>query len=351
MNVTIAVFDNTTGLPKSGVNVKYSRDGGSTFTVASTTNAKGVVTNAITGTGEFTAYFDSSPSGDYTDLAFVFVSGKDIVIDEGNILAHSKSGSDTNFAGGTLVLDSITSGTSNVSIGITSMFNLTTGSNNSGVGRNALNALVGGASNTALGFEALRRLQSGADNTASINCSGLGNGTRVSADNQVQLGDSATTTFVYGTVQNRSDERDKADIEDSDLGLDFINKLRPVSYKWDMREDYEEVIEVEKSIPNPTFDKKQKVSDSNKKTLTYKDTEIVKLEKDGSKKRKRKHYGVIAQEIKELLSNEKIDFGGFQDHSLGGGSDVMSIGYDEFIAPLIKAVQELSAKVKTLEEK
>ena len=36
-----------------------------------------------------------------------------------------------------------------------------------------------------------------------------------------------------------------------------------------------------------------------------------------------------------------MDFGGFQDHAVNGGQDVLSLGYMELIAPLIKAVQEL----------
>jgi hypothetical protein len=44
-----------------------------------------------------------------------------------------------------------------------------------------------------------------------------------------------------------------------------------------------------------------------------------------------------------------IDFGGYQDHAINGGVDVLSIGYAELIAPLVKAVQELSARVAQLE--
>ena len=36
---------------------------------------------------------------------------------------------------------------------------------------------------------------------------------------------------------------------------------------------------------------------------------------------------------------------------VNGGNDVLSIGYDEFIAPLIKAVQELSAQNKELSDR
>ena len=43
-----------------------------------------------------------------------------------------------------------------------------------------------------------------------------------------------------------------------------------------------------------------------------------------------------------------IDFGGFQDHSTNGGDDVLSIGYEELIAPMIKAIQELKAIVEEL---
>jgi hypothetical protein len=159
------------------------------------------------------------------------------------------------------------------------------------------------------------------------NCTLVGASTAVTGSNQVQIGNSSTTTYVYGTIQNRSDIRDKDEIQDSDLGLDFINKLRPVKYKWDLRDSYFDMIENEEGI-----------------------VEKVAIAKDGSKKGKRFHYGLIAQELKEVSDTIGIDFGGLQDHSINGGSDVMSIGYDELISPLIKAVQELAARVKQLEQ-
>ena len=154
------------------------------------------------------------------------------------------------------------------------------------------------------------------------NITALGFDSRVSGSNQVQLGDSRTTTYVYGTVQNRSDARDKADVRDTVLGLDFIEKLRPVDYRWDMREDYFEEDEDGNRTP---------------------------IEKDGSKKRSRYHHGFVAQEVQQVIEEAGEDFGGLQDHSVNGGGDVLSIGYDEVIAPLVKAVQELTAKVRELE--
>lgn len=193
------------------------------------------------------------------------------------------------------------SGMQSVAVGVAAGINLTSATNF-----------------TALGYAAGTKDIAGANLTTSTNSTAIGYDARLSGDNQVQLGNSATTTYVYGTVQNRSDARDKADIRDTVLGLDFINSLRPVDYKWDMREDYVE------SLENGT---------------------VIKHEKDGSRKRVRYHHGFIAQEIQNL----EHEFGGLQDHSISGGGDVLSIGYDEMIAPLVKAVQELTQRVKYLE--
>jgi hypothetical protein len=43
-----------------------------------------------------------------------------------------------------------------------------------------------------------------------------------------------------------------------------------------------------------------------------------------------------------------IDFGGYQDHTVKGGQDKLSISYTELIAPMIKAIQELKIEVNML---
>ena len=199
--------------------------------------------------------------------------------------------------------------TENTLVGFQAGRNVTSARYNTGVGYRALNGLTTGEFNVGVGYNAGRFMVSGATAESVTNSSAIGYNARVSGDNQVQLGNSSTTTYVYGTVQNRSDARDKADVRDTELGLDFIEKLRPVDYRWDMRDDYED------GTP------------------------------DGTHKRERFHHGVIAQEVQALDAG----FGGVQDHSLAGGDDVLTVGYDEFVAPLIKAVQELSARVRELE--
>lgn len=199
-----------------------------------------------------------------------------------------------------------------------------TGVGHVAVGFAAGSTIQGSSGMTALGYEAGRDSIVGLNtfvgyaacstNTNYSNCSSLGAFTAVTGSNQVQLGDSSTLTYVYGTgVISRSDARDKTDIQDTTLGLEFINSLRPVDYRWDMREDYR--------VNNEALH------------------EVVR---DGSKKRNRLHHGFISQEVPK-------GFGGFIDQKVNGGDDVLSLSYDEFIAPLVKAVQQLSQQVKDLQ--
>ncbi len=74
------------------------------------------------------------------------------------------------------------------------------------------------------------------------------------------------------------------------------------------------------------------------------------MDNDGSKTRKRYHHGLIAQEVEDVVRETDIDFGGLQHHSVNGGNDVYSLGYIEFIGPLIKSVQELSNETRILKE-
>ena len=120
-------------------------------------------------------------------------------------------------------------------------------------------------------------------------------------DNSHNIGSGSerfNTIFATNSSINTSDITEKNTIVNSDLGLDFINKLNPISYKWN---------------------------------------------KDDGKT----HYGLIAQDVeKTLISIGKTvsDFGGIHKED----NSPMGLGYSELIAPLIKAIQELSAEVAAL---
>lgn len=133
-----------------------------------------------------------------------------------------------------------------------------------------------------------------------------------SPDNTFSCG-SASNRFnaIYATsgFVNTSDERQKTAIAASDLGLGFINTLTPRSYKWINRQNVIDE-ETQELVPTPGV---------------------------------RTHYGLIAQEVETALNGK--DFAGLvYDEE----ADVYGLRYEQFISPLIKAVQELSAKVDSL---
>jgi hypothetical protein len=271
-------------------------------------------------------------------------------------LASNTTGGNNTALGYRTLAQNVT-GINNTAIGY-DVLDASTGNNNTGVGSSALQANTTGIENTAVGYDALGNTTTGTSNTAIgfsalnvsnyTNTTGLGYNTDVSGSNQVQLGNSATTTYAYGAVANRSDIRDKADVRDTTLGLEFVNALRPVDFKWDMREDYR--AKAPKS-PEQDATEEEKAAYKVAKDKWLEDVKLANITHDGSKKRTRFHHGLIAQEVKAVLDAKGIDFGGFQDHSVKGGDDVLTIGYEELIAPLIKAVQELSAEVAALKAK
>ena len=228
----------------------------------------------------------------------------------------------------------------NTSVGNYSLYNANTGNQNTAIGYGALQNNSSGLNNTAIGHGAL------SGNTGFFNIAGLGYDAQVTASNQIQLGSGFTTCHTYGALVNRSDERDKTQIRDTVLGLDFINELRPVDYKWDMREDYKT------EMPSPLgLDATEEEKDAHKVIMDewLESVKMDNLTHDGTHTRTRYHHGLIAQEVQDVIEASGVDFGGFQDHKVAGGQDVLSIGYTELIAPMIKAIQELTARINVLE--
>ena len=123
---------------------------------------------------------------------------------------------------------------------------------------------------------------------------------------------------VNGTIQT-SDVREKADISDSVLGLDFVRALRPVSYRWKVGGN----VEIGKG----------------------EDGKAVFEAVPG----KRTHWGLLAQEVKSVADKLGVDFGGHIITDIGDPESSQGLRYDQFIGPLIKAVQELAVRVEALE--
>jgi len=143
-----------------------------------------------------------------------------------------------------------------------------------------------------------------------------------------------------GTIQT-SDRRDKTEIRDSDLGLGFIEALRPVSYVWKVGG-----VEVSQEVDHLQEVPIEWDSDG---AITKTEVRPVYRTVETPKPGRRRHYGLIAQEVRAALDAAGVaDFGG---HVLTDPTDPESqqaLRFDELTAPLIRAVQELSAQNRAL---
>lgn len=148
----------------------------------------------------------------------------------------------------------------------------------------------------------------------------------------------AAVWAANGTIQT-SDPRTKKDITDSALGLDFIMKLRPVSYKFIVGSN--EIVG-KKEVTPAVMDIDSEGKEYEVEAATY---EAVTEAKPG----KRNHYGFLTTEVKAALGD--IDFGGYVKIDPTDPDSEEALRYDQFIAPLVKAVQELTARLQVLEAK
>ena len=167
-----------------------------------------------------------------------------------------------NTANGYQSLYSNTTGSYNTTIGLQALYSNTTGSRNTANGRSALYFNTTGDYNTAIGEWALYKNTTQDNNTAVgfsagdyytssnstflgysaypnangySNVTGLGNSARNTASNQVRVGNSNVTSIGgYAGWTNLSDGRYKTSIQENVRGLDFIMKLRPITYQLDI---------------------------------------------------------------------------------------------------------------------
>ena len=119
-----------------------------------------------------------------------------------------------------------------------------------------------------------------------------------------------------GDITVTSDARIKMNVKDTKLGLDFINKLRPITYE---------------TKPSAEFPKEFNIPKESQTT----------------KKSGKVWDGLIAQEVKATIDELGVGFSGWSE----GINTKQTLAYGKLVMPLIKAVQELSAKVAALENK
>ena len=240
----------------------------------------------------------SKTTGDLNTI-IGWAAGRTNTAHQGNTLIGAQAGEFTTPTGNvnTMVGEkagwNVTDGTGNVMLGHRAGQNTTTGFFNVFVG-----TLVGGTNTVGT---RLTLIGNGTDVSANNlnNAIAIGDGAIVNASNKVRIGNS-TISVIEGQVAftAASDKRLKMNIKELNTGLDFIMKLKPMSYQM--------------------------------KNLT--DT--------------RTNWGFLAQDIEQLVGSENaiLTVGEDKDRTLG-------LRYTDFVAPLTKAVQEQQKEIEELKAK
>ena len=201
-------------------------------------------------------------------------------------------------------------GEKNTAIGLCAIFSLTSGNNNTAIGFDAGSGITTGTSCTFIG--ASTGIISGITGN-NITCLGFGAQPSVSgATGEITLGDNNIIALRCAgeTIVSLSDGRDKTNVVDTQFGLNFLNKLRPVDYTWQRR-----VLEPS-DINHP---------------------------KNGKRR-----TGFIAQELLEAAGE---DGNNILDLVYQSNPERIEARYGNLIPVLVKSVQDLSNKVAILAER
>lgn len=224
---------------------------------------------------------------------------------------------------GQAALASNTEGSNNVAIGVSAMIQNTVGNSNVAVGDYTLQNSTDGLRNTAVGAAAGWQRIHGDYNTflgnhadaiadGFTNSTALGSLSSITASNQVRIGDASVASIGgFQNWTNISDARFKSDVQADVPGLDFINRLRPVTYTLD-RDKIRQALGQE-----------------------------IRGEESGAR-----NTGFIAQEVEAAAKANNFAFSGVDAPK--NDQDFYGLRYAEFSVPLVKAVQELDAENKQL---
>ena len=208
-------------------------------------------------------------------------------------------------------------------------------------------------------------------------------------DNSTDLGTASLRfddIFATNATIQTSDERNKDDIADIPYGLDLINALRPVSYKWkdlskpavtetrqkrqqvrkDVQREVESIVnengkwvtKIETvTVNEPVFDEFPVYDEEGNKVpgrthrVPRMETveEVVEISPAIERSFGRKHFGLIAQEVKAVMDAHEINGKDFAAFIHDPETDTYGMRYGELIPVLIKACQDLSARCDALQ--
>lgn len=205
---------------------------------------------------------------------------------------------------------------------------------NTAIGSEALAGTTNSQYNTAVGYSAGARHDMGYNNTilgancdvnnaGLYNCIAIGQGVICTASSQARIGNLYTNSIGgYASWTNFSDGRYKKDAQDDVKGIDFIMRLRPVTYRLDIT-----------ALSNKLNESPGTEMDSTSR-LAIKEKESIRFS------------GFVAQDVEKAASASGYDFSGVDKPK--NENDYYGLRYSDFVVPLVKAVQELNKKVETL---
>jgi hypothetical protein len=216
------------------------------------------------------------------------------------------------------------SGTYNSSLGVSSLFNNINGQYNNATGYQSLFNNSSGSYNVSAGHQSTWDNTTGNYNTALgtwaysafgaattyTNSTALGHNAQINASNQVRIGNwDVTSIGGFANWTNISDVKFKKNIKENVVGLEFIKKLRPVTYNLDT-EAIKKHFGIEKGI-NLEHDKQKEA--------------IIQS-------------GFIAQEVEKAANEVNYAFSGVDASNNTNGN--YGLRYAEFVVPLVKSIQE-----------
>ena len=218
----------------------------------------------------------------------------------------------SNTAVGSLAMRANSIGFNNVAIGTNTLASQTTGNQNTACGTGALYNNLNGSDNTAVGYSAgTATYAPNAVNTISIGNNGYLNG----ADNQAFIGNLSTNWIGGQTTWHTfaSDARVKDHVQEDVRGLEFIMKLRPVTYNLNITA----MREITGNLDTDDYPGKYDVE-------------------------KTRQSGFIAQEVEQAALEAGYNFSGVTIPKRE--NELYTMSYEQYVVPLVKAVQELSAR-------
>lgn len=222
-------------------------------------------------------------------------------------------------------------GKNNTAIGYAVAYNAATGDNSVIIGHNSGRETNSGSSITSLDNSVVIGNIATCNTATPTNEIVIGYDAQGQGDNTVAMGNTSMTACkAQVSWTTYSDSRIKRNIASTDIGLAFINKLNPVKYQPVNPADYPDAIK-DRRFSDRTF----KIGD-NDNTVT---ADSRPADDNGIR------HGLIAQEVKATLDELGIESDIWNESSNGK----QGIKYEALVIPLIKAVQELSARVTTLE--